>query len=133
MSRLLQIGQAAAWVGLAEKTIRYYEGIGLVSPPRAENGFRLFRPKDIESLIIVKSARDLGFSIEDSRSLLKLYENQGRTSAEVKSLASKQLEETRNRIVQLEALEKKLEHLTEQCEGNDEPECPILNFLVQYQ
>lgn len=133
MSRLLQIGQAAAWVGLPEKTIRYYEGIGLVSPQRAENGFRQFRPKDIEALIVVKSARDLGFSIEDSRSLLKLYENQGRRSAEVKNLATKQLEETRQRVAQLQALERKLEHLTEQCDGNEEPECPILDFLVQYQ
>lgn len=133
MDALMQIGQAAEWVGLPEKTIRYYEGIGLVSPLRAENGFRLFRKQDIQSLIVVKGARGLGFSIEDSRSLLTLYKNQDRTSADVKLLATKQLEETREKIAQLRSLEKKLEYLTDRCRGNEEPDCPILDFLVRYQ
>ena len=133
MDALMQIGQAAQWVGLPEKTIRYYEGIGLVSPLRAENGFRLFRKEDIQSLIVVKGARNLGFSIEDSRSLLTLSKSRERTSAEVKALASKRLGETRERIVHLQSLEVKLQHLTDRCQGNEEPDCPILDFLVQHQ
>ncbi len=90
MDALMRIGEAAEYVGLPEKTIRYYEDIGLVSPLRAENGFRQFRSFDLQALKIVKNARHLGFSVEDSKALLDLFMNKDRSSAEVKKLASKQ-------------------------------------------
>eukprot|EP00657_Telonema_sp_P-1_P011955 TRINITY_DN783_c0_g1_i1.p1 TRINITY_DN783_c0_g1~~TRINITY_DN783_c0_g1_i1.p1 ORF type:complete len:139 (-),score=60.42 TRINITY_DN783_c0_g1_i1:92-508(-) len=76
MDALVKIGEAAEYVGLPEKTIRYYEDVGLVAPLRAENGFRQFRSSDLRALRIIKNARNLGFSVEDSRALLDLFMNQ---------------------------------------------------------
>jgi len=125
----VRIGEASEWVGLPEKTIRYYEEIGLVSPCRAENGFRQYSRKDIQSLRVVKKARDLGFSLEDSRLLLALFQDEDRSSADVKALASRKLEQVREKIAQLERLAAKLADLTDQCRGNDDPNCAILDFL----
>ena len=130
MDNLVGIGEAAEWVGLAKKTIRYYEEIGLVTPLRAENGYRQFRHNDIRSLQVVKRARELGFSIEDSRTLLTLYQAQDRSSAEVKAVAAKQLEISQQKIAQLKRLCRQLEHLTSQCQGNNDPDCAILDFLA---
>lgn len=131
MSALVQIGEAAQWVGLPEKTIRYYEDIGLVSPLRAENGFRLFRRGDILSLTVIKNARDLGFSLEDSRVLLDLFKKQDRRSSQVKRYAIGQLEKTLEKITQLNQLKDQLENLVTQCPDNDEPDCNILEFLAR--
>ncbi|WP_286829229.1 MULTISPECIES: MerR family transcriptional regulator [Kordiimonas] len=130
MSTLVKIGEAAKNIGLPEKTIRYYEDIGLVNPLRAENGFRQYRQSDLQLLRIVKGARELGFSIDDSRALLDLFNNDARSSAEVKALATKQLQETRKKIDRLKNLEAKLQHLTNRCQGNHKPDCAILDFLA---
>jgi len=130
MDALVQIGEAAQWVGLPKKTIRYYEDIGLVSPLRTENGFRQFRQGDILSLTVIKNARHLGFSLEDSRVLLDLFKRQDRRSSEVNNLAIEQLEKTREKIAQLSRLKEQLEHLVSQCPDDDEPDCTILEFLA---
>jgi len=130
MNAPIRIGEVANWVGLPEKTIRYYEDIGLVAPIRSENGYRQFRMSDIQSLKIIKGARDLGFTIEDSRTLLSLFLDANRTSSEVKALASRQLEKTQDKIKQLVKLSDLLSHLTNECQGNGHADCAILNFLA---
>jgi len=129
MTAPLKIGEVARWVGLPEKTIRYYEDVGLISPPRSENGFRYFDLGDIQALTIIKGARALGFSVEESRSLLALAGNRDRSSADVKAMASAQLEKTRDKIAQLKKLENQLEILTRACHGDNQPDCPILNYI----
>jgi len=130
MVALMKIGEASEWAGLPEKTIRYYEEIGLVSPIRSENGYRQFRASDIQSLKIIKGARELGFTIEDSRTLLSLFLDENRTSSDVKALATRQLEKTQEKIKQLVKLSELLDHLTNECQGNGHADCAILNFLA---
>jgi len=130
MDALVKIGEAAEYVGLPEKTIRYYEDVGLVAPLRAENGFRQFRSSDLRALRIIKNARNLGFSVEDSRALLDLFMNQDRSSADVKKLATKHLEETRSKMEKLATLCTQLDRLTKDCQGNEMPDCAILDFLA---
>ena len=83
----MNIGDVAARCGLPAKTIRYYEDIGLVTPQRAANGYRSFRDSDLHKLAFLGRARSLGFTLDDCRSLLALYEDRGRASAEVKAIA----------------------------------------------
>jgi len=130
MDALVKISEAAEYVGLPQKTIRYYEDVGLVSPLRAENGFRQFRSSDLRALKIIKNARNLGFSIEDSRALLDLFMNKKRSSADVKKLATKHLEETQCKLKKLARLCAQLEHLTTSCRDDDMPDCAILDFLA---
>ena len=88
----MNIGDVANRSGLPAKTIRYYEEIGLVKPLRSANGYRSFRDRDVHKLAFLGRARALGFSIEDCRNLLKLYEDDARTSAEVKQIAQEHLD-----------------------------------------
>ena len=67
----MNIGDASALCGLPVKTIRYYEDIGLIEPARRNNGYRDYVDADVSRLTFLQRARNLGFSIETCRSLLK--------------------------------------------------------------
>ena len=83
----MNIGDVAKRIGLPVKTIRYYEDIGLIRPLRDTNGYRVFQETDMHKLAFLGRARTLGFTIEDCRTLLALYEDETRASADVKQLA----------------------------------------------
>ena len=74
----MNIGEVAKMAELPIKTIRYYEEIGFIQPKRSANGYRSFRESDVHKLAFLGRARSLGFSIEDCRALLQLYENDTR-------------------------------------------------------
>jgi len=126
----MNIGEAAARSGLPAKTIRYYEEIGLVRPGRQDNGYRAYDEPQVRMLQFVHRARDLGFSIDECRSLLSLYLDRGRSSADVKAIALAKLDEIDARIDRLQAMRRTLAHLAETCHGDDRPECPILDDLA---
>ncbi len=127
---MMTIGAAAELSGLPAKTIRYYEEIGLVSPPRDSNGYRAFRDTDVHKLAFLARARGLGFSIEDCRLLMSLYEDRHRASAEVRRLAQRHAAEIDSRIAQLRQMRATLSELIEACAGDDRPDCPILKDLA---
>ncbi|MDT0684450.1 MerR family DNA-binding protein [Roseicyclus sp. F158] len=126
----MNIKDASALCGLPAKTIRYYEDIGLVSPARSSNGYRHFSGSDTHKLIFLARARSLGFSIEDCRSLLSLYENRDRASADVKRVADAHLERIAAKIDELQALSRTLGDLVSRCQGTDRPDCPILDGIA---
>ena len=125
----MNIGEAAIHSGLPAKTIRYYEDIGLVSPLRDTNGYRAFRDQDLHKLTFLGRARALGFTIEDCRALLALYEDETRASADVKQIAAKHLTEIEAKIADLQAMHATLTHLVDECAGDHRPDCPILEGL----
>ncbi|MEI4472454.1 Cu(I)-responsive transcriptional regulator [Frigidibacter sp. MR17.24] len=126
----MNIKDAAEASGLPAKTIRYYEEIGLVSPARAANGYRDFGAREAAKLGFLARARSLGFSIDDCRALLSLYEDRERASADVKRLAEERLGEIDRKIAELEALKVTLSDLVHRCHGDDRPDCPILTDLA---
>ncbi|MSU88486.1 Cu(I)-responsive transcriptional regulator [Rhodobacteraceae bacterium 2CG4] len=125
----MNIGDVAALSGLPAKTIRYYEDIGLVKPLRSPNGYRAFRESDAHKLAFLGRARALGFSIEDCRNLLALYEDEDRASAEVKEIAEQHLERIDEKIAELREMRATLAHLVNACAGDHRPDCPILADL----
>jgi len=125
----MNIGDVSKASGLPAKTIRYYEEIGLVIPERSANGYRSFRHTDVHMLIFVSRARSLGFSIDECRTLLSLYEDQGRASADVKTVASETLHRIEVKISELNAMKETLSTLIDKCHGDDRPSCPILDNL----
>ena len=125
----MNIGETASLSGLPPKTIRYYEDIGLIKPPRDNNGYRAFRELDLHQLTFLGRARKLGFTIEDCRTLLALYGSDTRTSADVKKVAKKHLKKIEAKIVDLDAMRETLTHLVNECVGDQRPECPILEGL----
>ena len=125
----MNIGTVAKRSGLPSKTIRYYEDIGLIRPARGENGYRSFAEPDLHKLAFIARARDLGFSIEDCRTLLSLYEDDSRASAQVKNLAQDHLRQIDEKIAQLNEMKATLGTLIAACRGDDRPDCPILSDL----
>ena len=126
----MNIGDVARRSGLPTKTIRYYEDIGLISPLRGQNGYRSFRESDLHKLAFLGRARALGFSIEDCRTLLGLYQDGTRESAQVKAVAEQHLTAIDEKIAQLKSMRDTLSHLVAECHGDRRPDCPILNDLA---
>lgn len=126
----MNIGAASARSGLPEKTIRYYEEIGLLAPGRRDNGYRDYNTRELHILKFLHRARSLGFSIEDCRSLLSLYNDRERASADVKRLTERRLVEIDGKIRELQSIKRTLGHLARTCHGDARPDCPILDDLA---
>jgi MerR family copper efflux transcriptional regulator len=129
----MNIGNVSTLSGLPVKTIRYYEEIGLVSPLRDANGYRAFRDQELHKLAFLGRARSLGFTIEDCRALVALYDDKTRASADVKRIANEHLEHIETKIAGLEAMRDTLSHLIDECSGDHRPDCPILKDLGGFE
>ncbi|WP_033069833.1 Cu(I)-responsive transcriptional regulator [Thalassospira australica] len=127
----MNISDAAKECSLPTKTIRYYEEIGLVSPGRLANGYRDYDEDDLHKLRFLQRARGLGFSVEDCRVLLSLYEDRNRASSDVKKIAKSHLVEIERKISELQSLRDTLSELVQSCHGDDRPNCPIINDLAR--
>ena len=125
----MNIGSAANRSGLPAKTIRYYEDIGLIHPDRRTNGYRDYSDSHLHILRFLARARSLGFTIEECRRLLSLYEDKGRASADVKALAMEHIRNVETKISELESMRQTLTTLVNACHGDDRPDCPILDDL----
>ncbi|MEO9613849.1 MAG: Cu(I)-responsive transcriptional regulator [Nitratireductor sp.] len=126
----MNIGIASERSGLPAKTIRYYEDIGLLKPDRGDNGYRDYSTSDVHRLRFVQRARGLGFSVAECRQLLSLYDDTGRESADVKTIASAKLVEIDRKIAELKGLRDVLSHLVAHCHGDHRPDCPIIDELA---
>ncbi len=126
----MNIGQAAKQSSLPVKTVRYYDDIGLVSALRGSSGYREYSPIEVHRLQFVARARGLGFSLEDCRHLLSLYEDRSRASADVKRIVRGKLKEIDQKVAELQELRRTLSHLSKNCRGDSRPECPILADLA---
>ncbi|MEM7464459.1 MAG: Cu(I)-responsive transcriptional regulator [Pseudomonadota bacterium] len=127
----MNIGQAASLSQLPPKTIRYYEEIELINPARAENGYRDYSDGDVHRLRFLQRARGLGFSITECRLLLSLYEDKDRASHDVKAMALDKISEIDRKINELNSLKHTLSTLAEHCNGDNKPDCPIIEDLAR--
>lgn len=125
----MNIGAAAKVTDLPAKTIRYYEDIGLIKPGRTANGYRKYSSNDLHRLRFLQRARSLGFSIEECRSLFSLYEDQNRASAVVKAITIDKIRQIDRKLDELHSLKSTLENLADHCNGDDRPDCPIIDDL----
>lgn len=126
----MNIGDASHLSGLPAKTIRYYEDIGLLKPSRTENGYRDYTVNDIHHLRFLQRSRSLGFSIDECRQLLSLYDDKKRESHDVKTIAQTKLTEIDRKLAELVGLRQMLLHLMENCHDDAGPECPIIDGLA---
>lgn len=127
----MNIKSVSIATGLPTKTIRYYEEVGLVRPSRQANGYRVFSENDVHKLAFLARSRSLGFPVESCRSLLALYDDQARASADVKTIAEQHLAEIDQKLAELGAMRETLNTLVRSCAGDNRPDCPILNDLAQ--
>ncbi|HEX8484647.1 Cu(I)-responsive transcriptional regulator [Sphingomonas sp.] len=127
----MNIGQAAHASGISQRMIRHYEKIGVIpAPARRDSGYRDYSDADVDRLRFIANARDLGFPIEETRALLELWADRGRSSAEVKALATARAEALGRKARALDAMRATLLDLAARCHGDARPDCPIIDSLV---
>jgi Cu(I)-responsive transcriptional regulator len=127
----MQIGEAAEASGVSSKMIRHYEAIGLVPrPTRRSSNYRDYTKTDVHRFAFIRRARDLGFSIEQIRSLLRLWADKRRSSRQVKALALEHIAALHAKASALEEMAATLQQLADACDGNDRPSCPIIRSLA---
>jgi MerR family transcriptional regulator, copper efflux regulator len=127
----MNIGEASRASGVSAKMIRYYEATGLLAAaPRSAGNYRTYARADVHTLRFIRRARDLGFDMASIARLLALWRDEHRSSAEVKRIAESHIASLRERIGQMEAMLRTLEHLSDHCHGDARPDCPILEDLA---
>ena len=126
----MKIGEASIASGVSQRMIRHYEKIGLVpAASRRDSGYRDYDERDVHTLRFIGRARDMGFPIEEIRTLLGLWHDRHRSSADVKQLALARAAELKRKATELDEMRRSLEHLAARCHGDDRPDCPILGGL----
>ncbi|MBK9080648.1 MAG: Cu(I)-responsive transcriptional regulator [Rhizobiales bacterium] len=126
----MNIGQAARASGVSAKMIRYYESVGLIAAPgRTQANYRVYDAADVHALRFVRRARSLGFSLAETQTLLGLWRDRARASADVKAVATQHVRDLEAKIAELQAMARTLKHLAEHCHGDGRPDCPILDDL----
>ncbi len=128
----LTIGAVSKRTGCNIETIRYYERIGVLpTPPRTEGGHRSYGQQHLERLSFVRRSRELGFTLDEVRSLLSMVDSGDYTCGEVFALANEHLAAVRAKIRDLKRLERTLADIAAQCDGGAVPECPIIDALFR--
>jgi Cu(I)-responsive transcriptional regulator len=128
---LLDIGAASEASGVSVKMIRHYEAIGLLpNIARTQANYRVYSDNDVHVLRFIRRARDLGFAMAQIDELLSLWRNTSRSSAAVRRIAGKHIDELKAKMAELGAMVETLEHLVEHCHGDARPDCPILDDLA---
>jgi len=127
----MNIGEAASESGVSAKMVRHYEGIGILPPAsRTDSGYRQYSEKDVQRLRFIRHSRDLGFSLEQIGQLLNLWQDRKRSSRQVKTLAQTHIAELDKKLKELMEMRDTLEHLVHCCNGDDRPDCPIIESLA---
>jgi MerR family copper efflux transcriptional regulator len=125
------IGEAARASGVSSKMIRHYESIGLIGEAaRTDAGYRVYTSEDVQVLQFIHRGRALGFSLEQIRNLLALWQDKHRASADVRAMARTHIDELNRKIAEMEAMRRTLETLASSCRGDQRPDCPILDDLA---
>ena len=126
----LPIGELSRRSGVNIETIRYYERIKMLrAPPRTASGRRVYGATDLRILAFIRRSRELGFSLNEIRALLRLGAPGKASCSEVKEIATHHLHDIRAKISDLAKLERLLAKTISRCSGNKVPDCPVLDIL----
>jgi MerR family mercuric resistance operon transcriptional regulator len=125
------IGALAKRTGLTVEGVRFYEKAGILpAPARTSGGQRLYSLRELKRLNFIRRARDLGFTLDEVRALLRLVdEAPDRTCAEARDLAAGHLGDVRAKIADLRRMERALSGMVARCAEGEAPECPLIEAL----
>jgi len=128
----LQRAELARRTGCNLETVRYYEKVGLVpEPPRTTSGYRSYDTAHERRLRFVLRARELGFSHDEIRELLRLVDERDQPCAEASAVAATHLDDVRAKIADLKRMERVLKDVVAQCADVTRPECPLIETLFR--
>jgi MerR family mercuric resistance operon transcriptional regulator len=126
----LTIGGLSELTAVNIETIRYYERIKMLpAPPRTSGGRRVYGANHLRILAFIRRSRELGFSLDEIRALIRLGGSAKASCRQVRDIASHHLDDIRAKIADLRKLERLLAKTVAKCTGTTAPDCPILDFL----
>jgi MerR family copper efflux transcriptional regulator len=126
----MNIGEVSKRADISSKMVRRYEEQGIIpKASRSDAGYRQYSENDVHILKFVKRSRELGFSMKDIKQLVGLWRNKGRSSSQVKNIATKHIDELEKKLKETQEMLKTLNHLVKNCQGDNRPDCPILEDL----
>jgi MerR family mercuric resistance operon transcriptional regulator len=126
----ISIGKLSRLTGVNIETVRYYERIGMLPPPpRTASGRRVYDATHRRILAFIRRSRELGFTLEDIRALIRLGGPDKASCREVRDIAAHHLEDIRAKISDLRKLERLLAKTVARCSGQMVPDCPVLDIL----
>jgi MerR family transcriptional regulator, mercuric resistance operon regulatory protein len=126
----LTIGRLSELTGVNIETIRYYERTKVLpAPARTASGRRVYQSADARTLVFLRRARELGFSLDEIRALLRLGGPEKASCREVRRIAAHHLDDIRAKISDLRKLERLLAKTVAQCTGITAHVCPVLDIL----
>ncbi len=129
-SQLIKIGEMSRRTGVNIETIRYYERIGVMPRPRrTEGGHRAYDDDQLKRLQFVRRGRELGFSLDEVRAMLRLVDDRALTCGEIHAMTVAHLADVKSKIANLRRLERVLEAMAAECSRGDIPDCPIIETL----
>lgn len=124
------IGALSKYSGVNIETVRYYEKIGIMpAPDRSAKGYRVYGTDHLKRLSFVRRSRQLGFSLDEIRGLLRLVDGHAYTCAQVRELTLDHVVEIRRKIEDLKRLKRVMEEMAAQCSGERAPECAVIDAL----
>ena len=126
------IGELSKRTACNIETIRFYEKIKILPPPpRTERGHRVYSEDHLKRLTFVRRCRELGFTLNEVRTLLELVDGEDYTCAQIEQITVEHLGEVRQKITDLKKLERVLKKMASQCSGGTVPECPVIDALTK--
>ena len=126
----IPIGELSRLSGVNIETIRYYERIKMLpAPQRTASGRRIYDVTELRILAFVRRSRELGFSLNEIRALLRLGAPGRASCSEVKVIATHHLKDIRAKLSDLKKLERLLAKTVARCSGKKVPNCPVLDIL----
>jgi MerR family transcriptional regulator, mercuric resistance operon regulatory protein len=126
----LTIGTVSDRAGCNIETIRYYERVGLMPrTARSEGGHRLYGEEHVKRLGFIRRSRELGFTLDQIRTLLGLVDGRRYTCAQVKRITVEHLDEVHRKVVDLKTIERVLKDMAAQCDGGAVPKCAVIDAL----
>lgn len=129
----IAIGSVSKATGVKVPTIRYYEGIGLLpSPPRTDGNRRSYDQADMDRLTFIRHSRELGFEIDEIRTLLSLQDHPNQSCEEADAIASRHLVAVKQKIASLTALQHELERMVDGCSHGRVESCKVIDILADH-
>jgi len=128
----LKRAELAQRTGCNLETVRYYEKVGLLpEPPRTASGYRSYDSTHERRLRFVLRARELGFSLDEVRELLRLVDERDQPCAEASAVVAAHLDDVREKIADLKRMERVLKDVVAQCTEGNRRECPLIETLFR--
>lgn len=99
------ISELSTATNIPISTIRYYDKLGIFSPTRAENGYRIYPENSIELLLLISQAKKLGFSLSEIKSMVDLLQGP-RRSGELRNLLEKKVIELDEKLKEIKKMKR---------------------------